>query len=100
MPGLINEPLWTIKYELICHTLLAVAGAMLAWANTRVWRGVAAALLIASLVTLIVAPPDPATTAGRFRHLTFAYVLGVAAYFFGLVNCLRTDSVLRPSALW
>jgi peptidoglycan/LPS O-acetylase OafA/YrhL len=81
VPGLTNEPLWTIKYELICYTLLAAAGAMLSWANTTVWRMIAATLVIVSLVTLIVAPPDLATAVGRFRHLTFAYVLGVAAYF-------------------
>lgn len=81
VPGLTNAPLWTIKYELIAYTLLALAGALLARTPRTVWIGVATVTLAICFVTMAIAAPDMQTIAGRFRHLIYAYVLGVAVYF-------------------
>lgn len=81
MANITNEPLWTVKYELICYVLLALAGCLLAGAGTRIWRWTATGLVVACILSMTIVPLELKGTAMHLRQFVLCYMLGVSAYF-------------------
>jgi len=80
MPHVTNEPLWTVKYELICYLMLAVAGGMLAHAGNRMKKLVVVLVIAACVATTAIIPIPLGGMADQLRSFVFCYSLGVAAY--------------------
>lgn len=80
VPGKVNVPLWTLKYEVMAYLALGALSAMGIWARPRLFWGLFAGLVLLHL--FMSAQPDP------FRHgvadhmvrLFTCFFLGAAAY--------------------
>ena len=83
MPGVMNIPIWTIRFEVICYaTLLALLIFMTALRLTGMMRLVPVlAVLGVTAVMLARAPaPDAFTSLDNFARFIFVFYLGVAAW--------------------
>lgn len=94
LPGVVNESLWTVKYEIACYLALAAFAACAA-VFPRLGRGAAIAgtslVLAVYLATIPIAMPSD--TLGHIRHFGLCYALGVAAF-------LAADRLPVSCAIW
>lgn len=81
--GVINIPLWTLKYELGAYALL-LGLAAISFATNRVALTIAAAVLAAAYLTGRTLAPWPETESflSNALHLNLSFLIGAAAYLF------------------
>ncbi len=88
LPGRVNVPIWTIKYEVLCYIALGVVAATGLWWQRRLrgWLGLS---LFAALAAVILFPGKiiPPGKLVWLVDLSLAFLTGVAAYNFR--NVLR-----------
>ncbi len=81
VPKILNEPLWTLKFEVLCYLALAALSVLGVW---RSQRGFVALLVISVLVfgPLTGERPGPAgpTLVGSFARLWLCFLTGLAFY--------------------
>ncbi len=81
VPGEVNIPVWTLKYEVICYLLLAAAallGVFRSWAlTTLVLATIAAAYLVPQLAYGAIAEGG---SLGSLARLGFCFSVGVIGY--------------------
>lgn len=81
-----NEPLWTVKYELICYLALALAGVVLSWrsmelaASARLLGFAAAAVIAGYILTTAVVAIELPDTLGHLRRFMYCFAIGVACF--------------------
>lgn len=88
MADITNEPLWTVKYEILCYLVLALAG-WLALRQGRTARDALNLLAVGALVvvagylvsTTLVRLPLP-ETAHHLARFLYCFALGVTAFAF------------------
>ena len=85
-PSVINEPLWTLKFEVLCYGVLALIALLGAWRSNRAFVVVVALslLLLGPLTGPRVAAAGP-TLLEHFARLWLCFLLGVAFYRFRAV---------------
>ncbi len=79
--GTVNMSVWTLKYEVLCYTLLAIAGAA-GLLNAR-WRVVASVVLAVYLAVIFIEPPKSVggyTASDNVRYFSLFFGMGVLAY--------------------
>lgn len=79
--GTVNMSVWTLKYEVLCYALLAIAGAA-GLLNPR-WRVLASVLLAVYLAVIFIEPPksvDGYTAADNVRYFSLFFGMGILAY--------------------
>lgn len=77
----VNTSLWTLKYEVLCYSLLAIAG--VAGLMKPRLRMLSAGLLAAFLLVVFSGTPKPAETYGfsdNLRYFTLYFGMGTLAY--------------------
>ena len=93
VPGVVNTPLWTLKYEVICYAILAGIGfAAIASGRPGIVVGAALSLWFAAMLTL---RPDlqPGYGFGKVvLYFTLFFGAGVAAYF--LRKAIKLSAVI------
>ncbi len=95
MPAITNEPLWTVKYEIVCYLLLALAGLMVLRPGRRIedatrLLGLGAAVVATGyVVTTTLVPIALPETAGHLRRFLYCFALGVLAFV--LASRIRLD---------
>lgn len=78
--GIVNSPLWTLKYEVLCYGALAVF-AVAGLFDDR-WRGTATAIIALAVGCMFLEAPKPAdayTQADTIRYLGLFFGVGVLA---------------------
>jgi peptidoglycan/LPS O-acetylase OafA/YrhL len=91
--GLVNEPIWTLKYEVLCYVLLPALVAAGVLRSRLVMVGVlVGALALYAGTTAHVEPHGMWTIPAHLGRFIPAFVLGVAAY------AMRDRVVLSPAA--
>ena len=88
--GTVNMSVWTLKYEVLCYILLAMAG-LAGLLNPR-WRTVAATVLAIFIALVFIEPPKSAegyTASDNVRYFSLFFASGVLAYL--LRNVLVLD---------
>lgn len=79
--GTVNMSVWTLKYEVLCYALLALAGAA-GLVDPR-WRKLACVLLAVYLAVVFIEPPKTVegyTAADNVRYFSLFFGMGVLAY--------------------
>lgn len=83
LPGSVNIPVWTLKYEVMCYLTLALlsVGGLL---RSRRAMGTIALVFMGAVALLQLAQlgPHPESSAAWLLRLTFCFAMGVAAYGF------------------
>jgi peptidoglycan/LPS O-acetylase OafA/YrhL len=98
LPSVINEPLWTVKYELICYVVLVVAAAILKPAGRRGYGLAVLAIIAIYLLTIPFKLPDG--TLGHLRQFAFCYALGLGAYLIADRLEISINGLLASIALY
>ena len=83
MPGAINIPIWTIRYEVLCYaTLLLLLGAMASFRLAGTIRLVSVLAVLAATAFVLRSSSDANafTSVEQFARFMFAFYLGVAAW--------------------
>lgn len=80
LPGIVNEPLWTVKYEILCYLALAACGFLVARWGRMALLAAAGAVIALHVFTTIVVPVELTGTLQHLRHFGLCYAAGVAAY--------------------
>ena len=80
LPGIVNEPLWTVKYEILCYLALATCGVLVARWGRIALLAAASAVIALHVLTTILVPVELAGTLQHLRHFGLCYAAGVAAY--------------------
>lgn len=81
LPGMVNQSLWTLKYEVFCYALVGVVGGVLLRYGTRSTR--ARAVLGAWIGVMIVFPPslgEGHTAVQNAHYFTLFFGMGALAY--------------------
>lgn len=88
--GVVNEPLWTLKYEVLCYAGLAFLSGLGALRSPRAFLGIAL-VAFSILVPLTWERVDPAslTVAHHFARLGLCFLIGVAFYRYRSILRLR-----------
>jgi peptidoglycan/LPS O-acetylase OafA/YrhL len=79
--SVVNMSVWTLKYEVLCYALLAMAG-VAGLLNPR-WRLTASVLLAVYLAVIFIEPPksvDGYTAADNVRYFSLFFGMGILAY--------------------
>lgn len=79
--GIVNMSVWTLKYEVLCYILLAMAG-LAGLFNAR-WRTLATVLLAVFIAAVFIEPPKSVegyTAADNVRYFSLFFGSGVLAY--------------------
>ena len=80
LPTIVNESLWTVKYELLCYALLAGCGVLLHRFGR--WTLIAIALAVVAFYVATIGAKLPEGTVTHLRQFAFCYSLGLLAYLF------------------
>lgn len=80
LPGIVNEPLWTVKYEILCYLALAACGFLVARWGRIALLAAACVVIALHVLTTIVVPVVLDGTLQHLRHFGLCYAAGVAAY--------------------
>nr|WP_246736320.1 acyltransferase [Enterovirga sp. DB1703] len=101
VPNVVNESLWTLKYEVLCYTvltLLAVCGAL---RSTRPFVGV---LVLSALILVRITfrPADPTNLSpiDHFARFWLLFLLGVAFHHFRATIPLRWSLLAAAVLVW
>lgn len=80
--GVVNEPLWTLKYEVLCYAVLALLGATGVWRSSRAFLVVVGlSLVILGPITMVkTAPIDGTTVLGSIARLWLCFLFGLILY--------------------
>ncbi len=109
VPGIVNLPLWTLKYEAMCYAGLAVLGVAGLMRSPRLATMALTPLLLAWVA--VAAFPDSLAVSGTmesFLRLAFSFGLGTLAYlwrdrlmlhWYGVVGALFGVAVLLGTPL-
>jgi peptidoglycan/LPS O-acetylase OafA/YrhL len=82
VPEALNEPLWTLKYELLCYALLAALSTIGAWRTDHRFIAVLCASLLICVPLVLTWPSDPEAATAPFHLARFwlCFLLGAAFY--------------------
>ena len=83
VPHRLNEPLWTLKFEILCYAFLAFASAIGAWKSNRAFLGLVAISLLACVpITLQPLPPSLSDLpfSAHVARFWLCFLLGVTFY--------------------
>lgn len=101
VPGLVNVPIWTIKYELICYVLLA--GIFLLRALTAPAQLVCALFLLGALTMALFVAEGSGHIANAADHIArfwLCFSFGVALYLLRTRVPIRASVVVALALAW
>lgn len=82
LPGRINVPLWTLKYEVVCYIGLAVVAAVGAWRSGFARAAIALSIVAVYAAGLVWPVIFASSSVFWLVNLTYAFALGAAAYLY------------------
>ena len=101
LPLSVNEPLWTLKYEVLCYAGLALMAVGGAWRSERAFRIVLGlSLLVCVLVTITKLGPNGATITDNVARFWLCFGIGLCFYRYRARLVLSWPVLSAIGILW
>lgn len=100
-PVILNEPLWTLKFEALCYVILAIMAATGVWRSERLFLAVMmSSLLISALISTRQVAPSAFTVIDNAARFWLCFGLGLTLYKYRARVPLSWSVLAGAAALW